>query len=239
MRILTLAVLSVLGSGCFLFHETGGEEAPAPEPTPVPRPSPVPFPDPDPGPERDYCEEEPDIDGRCSCGHEVLVHPDEEGRCFRCLDCGDCEIPIAEDGPLYPDALISWQSPGGFAGWGPAVIVTGDGTVRIWHMLLGFDPSAIPEVEPDIVTTVPFYEVDQLVERWKSADRSTIPRDGPGADCYPTAAVRQCEGCELETIQYSTPDQVLPELGCVFDWYDTRLADVLEYPPRAYCAFRF
>lgn len=218
MRSSLLACVGVtiaLG-GCFVAHERepAAERAPAPTER-AGMPAPVPS---DPG--HDICPETPGPAEACACGIATrLPHPDERGRCFLCSDCAECEIPNPEDGPLFFDALLVWQAPGGFAGTGPAVVVRGDGSVRIWHSVPAFDPEGEPDAPPDAELDLGFSQVDQLFLRLEAADTSSLPHEGGWAECYPSLYVRACEGCPELRLEYNATPQLRPELDCVMDWF--------------------
>jgi hypothetical protein len=219
-----LVVLPFLTSGCFLAH--GVDEGAPPKADPAPEPAPMPRPDPPTEPGHDICPSVPDMHERCSCGiAERLWHPDAEGRCFLCHECpASCEVPNPEDGPIFHGARLSWQSAGGAAGAGPAIVVDSDGFVQVWHMTPGFDPDEVPLSPPDEMLALGFPQTDQLFLRLLAADSLRLPHPPslPGPECHQDLDFRECDGddCARVRLSFSSAEQVLPELACVGDWFD-------------------
>lgn len=244
-EISKIALATLFFSGCFLSHGTDGAPEPEPEPGPplfppsadagIPEPEPI-----EPG--HDICPSEPDSPDVCACGRDRLPHPDAEGECFPCLPCPDDSCGVIDesvDGSerLFPEAWMAWQSPGGFAGHGPAVVVDGRGLVHTWIMQTGFDGAAMPAEPPDQTIELSALALDRLFVRWTSLPRAAIPH-GPelASECYPSITVRLCDRCPIETIEYSNPAQLLPELECVATWFDDNRPGT-EMRPIEYCSF--
>jgi hypothetical protein len=121
--------------------------------------------------------------------------------------------------PRRPDAFMSWQSPGGFAGHGPALVVKGNGTALFWDYLAGFDPDTTPEA-PTWSLNLPPQAVGQLFERWSSMSTGELPHVGDEIDCYPQVYVNLCRGCEADLITYDDATQLEPEMEKVWLWFD-------------------
>lgn len=247
LRLIATAMVGVVGllQGCFLMHGGDGEGEPDTGPEPVDaapdRADAAPEPEPDP-PGRDYCPSEPP-EGECPCGvAERYTHPDAtDGTCFVCHPCTEgCEVPHEDDGPMLSGsgAHLSWQAPGGAAGYGPAITVTedgtGGGTLRVWDTAVWFEPASTPDEPPDETVELSFVELDQLFLRLEAADTDELPHDGPAAECYPIVYARECESCPVLRIEYSTADQVRPELDCVAEWIATQLPEGSR-SPAAHC----
>jgi hypothetical protein len=126
-----------------------------------------------------------------------------------------------------------WQSPGGVAGWGPALRVTGDGTIRLWRMRTGFSLDT-PDPAPDRTVTVSGSDVDQLFDLWSMVNTRALPHTARGGDCYPSVSVRLCRSCTDASIRYTVPTALLPEMEMVWGWFDGVLG---VDSPRRYCAF--
>ena len=166
---------------------------------------------------------------RCSSGHwthlEIFPRP--------CTDAG-----AADAAAPRPEARMLWQGPGGFAGTGPAVMVDGDGTVRVWDTTTGVDlasPSA-----PTRTLHVTAAAAGELFARWDRADRATLPHPGTGADCYGRVSYLACmaPGCRVETVMFNTAAQLSPEMNPVRQWFDETLTGEMSAAyPRTYCSF--
>jgi len=173
-------------------------------------------------------------DGRTIQGTSACL-PDRAWRAMGA--CPDAGAPDAGDdaGGRFADAVMVWQSPGGFAGWGPAVMVSGDGTVRFWRMRTGFTLANATSVAADRTERVTPAEAEELFQLWSAVDASMLPHRTTGsADCYPTVTVRRCARCDEERIAYTTPPSLLPEMNAVWGWFDRRYA---ANSPRTHCAF--
>lgn len=123
----------------------------------------------------------------------------------------------------WPTARMVWQAPGGFAGWGLAVMVTGDGLARGWIHQTAFDPLGTPPPD-DTRTPLTGAQVDDLFDRWSRVSRSGLPH-GPSSagDCYPSVTVRTCDTCAPARIDYRHPAQISPEMDDVWSWFRENL----------------
>lgn len=144
------------------------------------------------------------------------------------------DVPAVDAGPRqYADAMLIWQSPGGFAGWGPAVMVTGDGTVRRWQMVREFGSGNVPPA--DETFQLPGAVIDDLFLRWGRVDLEGLPH-GPmsASDCYPSVTVRLSARGPERQLRYQHPRQLTPEMNDVWQWF------VLHTPrglPNEFCDF--
>jgi hypothetical protein len=138
----------------------------------------------------------------------------------------------------HPDARLTWQGPGGFAGTGPAIVVDGSGSIRGWSTIHSFDPAAQPAVAPDQTWTVSGGAVDALFDTWSSASTSGLPHAGAMSDCYAAVYVAMCTSCPGQTVKYTASSQVKPELDAVFAWFDANIVSQTTYAyPKNYCNF--
>lgn len=173
-------------------------------------------------------------DGRTIQGTSACL-PDRAWRAMgACPDAGAPDAG-ADAGGRFADAVMVWQSPGGFAGWGPAVMVSGDGTVRFWRMRTGFTLANATSVAADRTERVTPAEAEELFQLWSTVDVSMLPHRTMGfTECYPTVTVRRCARCDEERIAYTTPASLLPEMNAVWGWFDRRYA---ANSPRTHCSF--
>jgi len=152
-------------------------------------------------------------------------------------DYSHCPIPPREP-PRHPDALLLWSAPGGFAGTGPALRITGGGSAAF----VGEAPYdlAWESATPDHAEELGIDAADELFDMLEAVDWSGLPHGGGGgADCYPSFYLRMCEGCDEIVLTYHTPGQLEPELTEVYSWLVTRLCRGLERQqlPDSYCVW--
>jgi len=142
--------------------------------------------------------------------------------------------PMADAGERqYPDAMLIWQSPGGFAGWGPAVMVEGNGTVRRWQMAREFSSGSVPMADETFQLPGPI--VDELFARWSRVNLDGLPHGSMGAsDCYPSVTVRLSARGVERTLRYQHPRQLTPEMMEVWQWFVAHTPRVL---PAEFCDF--
>src|SRR5438552_3555263 len=76
--------------------------------------------------------------------------------------------------PVRPDAFLSWQDPEGIAGTGPAITVSGNGTVHLWGVHTAFDP-ANPPADHDATLTLDTTATDDLFERFAQTSLTSLP----------------------------------------------------------------
>lgn len=185
----------------------------------------------------DLCRSLPVAPQYCGCDGRTLQETSAcpPGRPYAsngaCVDAG---APADAATGRYADAAMLWQSPGGFAGWGPAVMVTGDGVVRFWRMRTGFSIDTASTVVADRTERVSVADVDALFAAWAAARVAGLPHAGMSVDCYPSVTVRRCARCDTTTIMYTTPASLQPEINAVWAWFEARYgAD----GPQNYCRF--
>lgn len=183
----------------------------------------------------DLCRSLPVAPQYCGCGGRTLQEgsaclPDQPWRAMGA--CPDAGAPDA--GGRFDEAVMLWQSPGGVVGWGPAVMVSGDGLVEFWRMRTTFTLASAPRVPPDSTQRVTPAEAEELFRLWSMVDVSMLPHRTMGfTECDPSVTVRRCATCPEERIAYTTPASLLPEMNAVWGWFDRR------YParsPRGHCA---
>lgn len=154
------------------------------------------------------------------------------------MPCIDGGADAGADVAVGSQARMLWQSPGGFAGTGPAVMVDGDGTVRIWDSTHGVD-LASPSAPTRTLTVTPSAAA-ALFTRWASVDRTGLPHAGGSADCYGRASYRACAdaSCRVETVMFNTAAQITPEMNPVRQWFDDNIiGEMTAAYPRSYCSF--
>jgi len=165
---------------------------------------------------------------------EVHIEIDASGRTGLVIQ-RFCQSPARE---RRRDAFLSWQSPGGFAGWGPAVVVAGDGKISGWQQVFGFPPDSPPYDDPHTVVSVPTAAVDELFGRWADTDIDDLPHGTVGAECYPTVYAKLCDDCLPDLINYSVASQLAPEMNAVWEWFDAVMhAHDARAGPRNFCDF--
>jgi hypothetical protein len=185
----------------------------------------------------DGCQSLPVAPQYCGCDGRTLQETSAclPGRPYAsngpCVDAG---APADVSPTRYRDAVMLWQSPGGFAGWGPAVMVTGDGVVRMWRMRTGFTIETASSVAPDRTERVSPVDIDALFGAWAATPVAGLPHAGTSVECYPSVTVRACARCDATTIMYTTPASLQPEMNAVWAWFEARYG---VDGPQNYCRF--
>lgn len=147
-----------------------------------------------------------------------------------CSDCG--ELICGDSG-----ALLAWQSPGGFAGWGPAMLLEGTGRLRLYSMSPGFDPELGSADPPDVDTMLSVEDTARLFELFSTISFDALPHDVVmGWDCYPELYVRECTDCPARRLMYDGPDELRPEMEPVWALLDEIVTVAPFTNPREYCA---
>lgn len=137
--------------------------------------------------------------------------------------------------PTYPTAYLAWQAPGGVAGTGPAVVVSGEGWADTWENVNGFSPERPPSSATGTYTLTRA-QTDDLFSRLASVSISSLPHPTSlGYECYPSLYLRLCEGCATTTLSYTAPQALLPEMDPVWLWFDRLLGKAAWTNPRNYC----
>ncbi len=182
----------------------------------------------------------------CGCDGRTITggacRPDRSYRADGpCPDAGasdagasDASDAGASESTRFPGAVMLWQAPGGIVGWGPAVMVSSDGTVRFWTNRRGFTLDDALSVAPARTERVSIADVDELFDLWTRVDTSMLPHAGRGGECYPVAYVQLMRGGRVTDLRYTTPMSLLPEMSGVWGWFERRYAGD---GPQAYCAF--
>jgi len=169
----------------------------------------------------------------CQFCHELTCQGGkwEDVEAFPDPNCG-------KDMSVGSGGFLSWQSPGGVAGWGAALTVSDDGTIRLWQMVGGFAPTGAPSSNPDATLNTSTAAYLDLMSRWSSTNTAALPHEGFATECYPVVYARTCASCTPAMISYNRAAQLLPEMDNVWKWFDNQLSNVdSTYNPRSYCNF--
>jgi hypothetical protein len=138
------------------------------------------------------------------------------------------------DSTRFHGALMMWSAPGGFAGTGPAIVVTSRGAVLEWDNVGAFMPDG-PYPPPSRTLHFSIAETDDLFNRWFNTPSPGLPHMVPGGnECYPSVYTRLCDTCTSRQINYNVPSAMLPEMDSVWAWFDAHTPGA---SPRGYCAF--
>ncbi|MDP3274692.1 MAG: hypothetical protein Q8Q09_05810 [Deltaproteobacteria bacterium] len=189
------------------------------------------------------CESLPTVGEFCTCEGTSLQIPSACQPSVRWRSLGTCprvdagsdasDASDAMTSARYANAVMVWQSPGGFAGWGPAVMVSGDGSVRFWENRTGFSLDEALSMPPSRAERVSVADVDDLFDRWTRTSVSMLPHRGTSIDCYPVVTVRLRTSDPAHEIRYTTPASLLPEMSSVWMWFETRYGAT---GPQTYCS---
>lgn len=155
------------------------------------------------------------------------------------LKAGDGECVKRDAGTTsYATALLGWTAPGGAAGTGPALVVTGAGRMNTWSTISGLNPES-PPANPTATYALTAAQTDDLFARLAAVTTSGLPHSTSGfVECYPRLYFRLCQSCAATTLNYQQPSQLLPEMSAVFAWFDEQLASApASSNPRNYCNF--
>jgi hypothetical protein len=161
---------------------------------------------------------------RCEKGkwQRLEAHPDPS--------CRDAGTPTL-------DAYLSWQAPYGFAGRGPAIIVRGDGNVRVWDSVSPFEPAGAPSAAPSATHSLKAAQAAELFKLWASTDLASLPHPGGGAECDAVVYVKMCASCDAQTLRYQQAKTLSPEMENVWSWFEKNLPNARSAQTRYYCAF--
>jgi len=167
----------------------------------------------------------------------------------RFMTIGDCESAYREcpteptPAPLYPEARLLWQAPGGFAGTGPMLLVDGLGFARAWSQdrgIYSIDSTEWGRTDYEAAENLGTRAANELFELLTTIDYSDLPHPPEGwGECYPTLELRPCGSCETIHLDYSQARDLLPEFWTVYDWMDQMLCRTAPFGslPRTYCEF--
>jgi hypothetical protein len=137
--------------------------------------------------------------------------------------------------PTDPSAYLAWQAPGGGAGTGPAVVVSGAGWADTWNNTPGFSPETPPSSATGTYTLTGA-QTDDLFARLVAVNLSSLPHPTTlGYECYPRLYFRLCASCATTTLDYDVPQQLGPEMDPVWLWFDQLLGTGTGTNPRTYC----
>jgi hypothetical protein len=154
---------------------------------------------------------------------------------FKAAD-GAC--PTSDGGAVsHAGAYLAWQSQGGIAGTGPAVVVSGAGWIDTWASVAAFSPASPPS-NATSSATLSTEQVNDLFGRFASAGVSALPHPSTsGVECGVSISYSACESCSALAVQYTIPEQVSPEMDSVWAWFDQVLGASVQTNPRNYCRF--
>jgi hypothetical protein len=135
----------------------------------------------------------------------------------------------------YPKAYGVWQAPRGDGGVGPAVVVSGASSIRIWESAFAFAPET-PPPNPTSFRTLTLADSDDLFLRLAGVPTASLPHPPAiASSCRPTFSFRLCDGCPTRSVDYDTPAQVLPEMESIWLWFDRILGASAPTNPRNFC----
>lgn len=154
------------------------------------------------------------------------------------LKAADGVCPSSDGGAVsYAGAYLAWQSQGGVAGIGPAVVVSGAGWMDTWTSVQAFAPTAPPS-NASSSTTLTSDQVNDLFGRFASSGVAALPHPPTsGVECGVGISYTACQGCSALTVSYTIPAQVSPEMDSVWAWFDQALGADATANPRNYCRF--
>ena len=173
------------------------------------------------------------------CGCDGKTYPSDCDRAVAgVLKASDGVCATSDGGAVtYPTAYLGWQAPGGVAGTGPAVVISGAGWADTWTNVTGFSPETPPSSATGTYTLTSA-QTDDLFSRLAALNTTSLPHATTGfVECYPTLYYRLCTGCTTTTLNYSIPAQVSPEMDSVWLWFDQFLGGTAATNPRNYCSF--
>jgi hypothetical protein len=145
----------------------------------------------------------------------------------------------APDGGVqtYPTAYLAWEAPGGVAGTGPALMVTGSGWADTWDNIPAFSPET-PPANSTRAYTLTSAQTDDLFGRLASVNLASLPHtSSTWVECYVSFYFRTCTTCAPVKLSYGVPAQVAPEMDPVWLWFDGLLGATASSNPRNYCNF--
>src|SRR5262249_31958564 len=127
----------------------------------------------------------------------------------------------------------------GIAGIGPAVTVTGEGTIHVWNSIHGFDPSKDPPSPPDWTFVVAADRAAELFAIWSKTTTAGLPHPGGAAECYGAVYARACANGRGTASRYYEDFQLAPEMTNVWQCFETNVPLMpAAGHPKLYCHFR-
>lgn len=141
--------------------------------------------------------------------------------------CEAVSVPSGELKACVPRqptwGYLLWQSPGGFAGWGPALEITASGSTRLWKE--AFTRAPHDTADWDVVFRLSSQQVDALFSLLAEVSFDHLPHEtGTARDCYPSLVYQRCKECAPLILDYSHPADLSPELDAVYAWLNANVA---------------
>jgi hypothetical protein len=143
--------------------------------------------------------------------------------------------------PLYPEARLLWQAPGGVAGTGPMLLVDGAGLARSWVNDRGnynTDDPGWSRTDYDAAEQLGAEAANDLFERLTNIDYTNLPHPpAVWSECYPLFELAPCPTCERIRIEYSRGRDLNPEFWGIYNWMQERLCRIIPHDalPISYC----
>ena len=136
----------------------------------------------------------------------------------------------------FYNAYLAWETQGGIAGTGPAVVVNA-GRADTWSSTSHFLPPSAP-ANPTETYTLSSAQIDDLFARVVGVNTSSLPHaTTSSAECSVLVYYIGCKSCSSFSINYTVPAQVSPEMESVWAWFDQLLGASAATNPRNYCNF--
>ena len=149
---------------------------------------------------------------------------------------GTCPVMVDGGSAQYPTGYLAWQAPGGIAGTGPAVVVRGPGSAKVWTSITDLANATLPPA--DSTYTLTSAQVDDLFTRLANTDLASLPHPTTtSAECYPALTYLLCSTCGPSSLSYNVAAQLAPEMEQVLLWFDQLLGASATTNPRNYCRF--
>ena len=115
------------------------------------------------------------------------------------------------------------------------MVVSGGGSIRSWDSAFAFAPEAPPS-NPTSSRALTLDDSDDLFLRLAGVPTASIPHPpAVASSCRPTFSFRLCDGCPVRTVDYDSPQQVLPEMESIWLWFDRILGASARTNPRNFC----
>ena len=147
---------------------------------------------------------------------------------------GSC---VSRDGgtAAYNNAYLAWETQGGIAGTGPAVVVSGAGWADTWSSVSYFSPMSPPSSATGTYT-LSSAQVDDLFSRVAVVNTTSLPHAPTSSvECSVLVYYIGCKSCLSYSVNYTVPAQVSPEMESVWAWFDQFLGASAATNPRNYC----
>ncbi|MCA9670420.1 MAG: hypothetical protein KC503_32715 [Myxococcales bacterium] len=137
---------------------------------------------------------------------------------------------------------LLWQSPGGFAGSGPALELQSNGTLRLWRSTPTMQPHQTGKWDYELKLSAA--QTTEIFALLRATPYGGLPHPSPGQlECYPVFHYDPCvyQPCALSVVElrYSQPQDLSPQLDDVYKWLAKYVGG--KYPdvrmPDQYCLF--